>query len=288
MQLGLSFANVGAAATAEGAVAVARRAEALGFDSLWTVDHVVVPGGYASTYPYANGGRMPGGEDAPLCDPLLWLAWVGPQTSRILLATGMLVLPLRSPLVVAKQTATLAHLSHGRLRLGVGVGWLREEFDALGVPFAERGARTEEYVTALRVLWKEERPTFQGRFVRFVDARLWPKPPGGTVPVVVGGHTPASARRAGRIGDGYFPGSRTPEELEQLLDIMRRAAADAGRDPAAIEVTAAARLDAPSLERLASLGVHRVVVPPRGLELEAVLEGLERAAAKLRETVGTA
>lgn len=287
MEIGLSFANIGAATSAEGALAIARHAESLGFDSLWTVDHVVVPGGYRSTYPYSETGRMPGGEDAPICEPLTWLAWVGSATSRILLGTGMLVLPQRSVVVVAKEAATLAHLSGGRLRLGVGIGWLREEFDALGVPFTERAARAEEYIAAMRTLWREDRPTFEGRFVRFTDARMWPKPPGRTIPVIIGGHSLASARRAGRIGDGFFPGTRTPDELAPLIAAMREAAEEAGRDPAAIEITAAGRLDAATLDRLADLGVHRVVVAPRGLELQAVLEGLERSRELLRSAVGS-
>ena len=152
MKFGVMFANAGPRARPEDAVAMAQDAEAAGFESLWTVEHVVVPAGYESEYPYSADGRMPGGEDADIPDPLVWLAWVGAVTTTLRLATGILILPQRNPVVLAKELATLDLLSGGRVVLGVGVGWLREEFDALGVPFEERAARTDEYVEALRVL----------------------------------------------------------------------------------------------------------------------------------------
>src|SRR6476620_8322539 len=176
MEFGIVFANTGARTQPDDAVAMAQAAEEAGFDSLWTVEHVVVPAGYESSYPYSKSGRMPGTEDAPIPDPLIWLTYVAAATSTIRLATGILILPQRNPVVLAKETATLDQLSGGRLLLGIGVGWLKEEFDAIGVPFAERGARTDEAVTALRALWTQDAATHHGRFSDFTDCVLRPHP----------------------------------------------------------------------------------------------------------------
>src|SRR5689334_20693406 len=220
MKFGLMFANAGPLGGPDMTVAVAQLCEELGFESLWTVEHVVVPSGYESEYPYSPDGRMPGGESVPIPDPLVWLAFVAGVTTRIRLATGILILPQRNPLVLAKELATLDLLSRGRMELGVGVGWLREEFDALGVPFERRGARTDEYVDVLRRVWREPETSYDGEFTRFAPVKSFPKParPNG-VPVHIGGHTDASARRAGRLGDGYFPG-RTGDDFDHLLDVM--------------------------------------------------------------------
>jgi probable F420-dependent oxidoreductase len=278
MQIGLMFANTGVCTGPEGAVAVAQHAEAGGLDSLWTVEHVVIPAGYASRYPYSPTGRMSGGEDVSIPDPLIWLAYVAARTSRLLLCTGVLILPQRSPLITAKEVATLDQLSGGRVRLGVGIGWLREEFEAIGVPFEERAARTEEAIAALRTLWSQEVPTFAGRFYRFQDARMWPKPVRGTVPVVIGGHSEAAARRAGRLGDGYFPASADPASIPGLIEVMRDAAARAGRDPATLEVTVGGPPRPEALERMAALGVDRVVVALRAADLDGAHATIEAAA----------
>ena len=271
MKFGIIFANAGPRARAEDAVAMARDAEAAGFESIWTVEHVVVPAGYESEYPYSADGRMPGGEDVDIPDPLVWLSWVGAVTTTLKLATGILILPQRNPVVLAKELATLDLLSGGRVMLGVGVGWLREEFDAIGVPFEERAARTDEYVEALRVLWRDSEPTFRGRFVDFERAKSHPKPAQADgVPIVVGGHTKAAARRAGRLGDGFFPGRATTDDLVPLLDEMRRAAKDAGRDPDLIEVTAGGAMDLDGVKQFAEMGVERIVVPPFGWDAEAL------------------
>lgn len=280
MKFGIIFANTGPAATdPEYLAEFAQLAEANGFESLWTVEHVVVPAGYESAYPYSRSGKMPGGEDLPIPDPLVWLSYAAGVTSRIRLATGILILPQRNPVVLAKEVATLDVLSGGRVTLGVGVGWLQEEFDALGVPFAERGARTDEAIDALRCLWTQDEPTFSGRFWSFERAKSYPKPaqPGG-VPVVVGGHSKAAARRAGRLGDGFFPGRGALDELAPLLAEMRSAAVEAGRDPDAVEVTAGGAMDVDGCRRFAELGVARMVVPPLGYDLATLRDQLPRFA----------
>jgi probable F420-dependent oxidoreductase len=259
MKFGLWFCNVGRYVDPKEAVMLAQAAEAAGFESLWTVEHTVVPAGYASAYPYDPSGKMPGGrEDFPLPDPLMWMAYVAAATSTIKLATGILILPQHKPVHAAKQIASLDHLSRGRVLLGIGIGWLREEFEALGVPFEERGARTDEYITALRELWSADKPTRNGRFVQFKDAYCRPQPFTKSVPIIVGGHSEAAARRAGRLGDGFFPYAR---EQAQLIAVAREAARAAGRDPDRLEITTALPNDLAELEALGHLKVSRVLVP---------------------------
>jgi probable F420-dependent oxidoreductase len=153
MRFGIVFANTGPYADPDTAVAMAQAAEQAGFDSVWTVEHIIWPEEYNSTYPYHPSGKMQGNTTTAIPDSLTWLTWVGANTTTLKLATGILLVPERNPLILAKAAATLDHLSGGRLELGVGVGWLKEEFEALGVPFERRGARTDEYIAAMRVLW---------------------------------------------------------------------------------------------------------------------------------------
>lgn len=257
------FANTGRFAGAEGAALVGPAAEAAGFESLWTVEHVLWPQGYESTYPYSPSGKMPGAADSPIPDPLIWLSFVAATTSSLKLATGILILPQRPPAVTAKAVATLDVLSQGRMILGIGVGWLKEEFEAMGVPFAGRGRRTDEYMSVLRELWTGEPATFDGEFVKFNEVSSNPKPVDGTVPIHIGGHTRKAAERAGVHGDGFFPAEGN---IPELLDIARQAAADAGRDPSAIEMTAGhlglfGDDPAAAIAELESWGVTRTLAP---------------------------
>lgn len=250
---------------ADYAVKFARAAEAAGFASLWTVEHVIWPASYSSRYPYHPSGKMVGHHSIPIPDPLVWLTWVGAATKTIRLATGVLLLPERQPLVLAKMAATLDALTAGRLDLGVGIGWLREEFDALGVPFAGRAARTDEYIDVLRVLWGGDDVAFAGSHVQFSGVSSNPKPAVGTIPIFVGGHSPGAARRAGRLGDGFWPVSPTIEGYERLFATARREAADAGRDPNSIELCASPPHGLVHLEHevdaLIDLGVDRIILP---------------------------
>src|SRR5437762_3370118 len=239
MKFGLRYASLGRYANGPAAVELAQAAEAAGFESIWTVEHVVVPHAYQSRYPYSETGRMGSGlEDFPIPDPLIWLAYVASATRTIKLGTAIMILPQRNPVVTAKAVATLDHLAGGeRVLLGIGVGWLAEEFATLGVPFEDRGPRTDEYVAAMRVLWSQECASFKGRFVAFNDVFCRPLPPARRIPIIVGGDTKAAARRAGRLGDGYFPARGA---LPELFDEMRRAAEEAGRNPEDIELTVSA------------------------------------------------
>jgi probable F420-dependent oxidoreductase len=274
MKFALRYCNTGRYVDAKEAVALAQAAEAAGFESLWTVEHTIVPAGYASAYPYDPSGKMAGGRnDIPLPDPLIWMGYIAAATKRINLATGILILPQHNPVITAKQVATLDHLSGGRILLGVGVGWLEEEFRALGVPFAERGARMDEYIAAMRELWSADAPTFKGRFVAFEGAYCRPQPVNKAVPIIVGGHSEAAARRAGRLGDGFFPARGAPAEL---IAVARKAAQAAGRDPDKLEISASLPDDLSELEAMRKQGVTRVLVPAMGgAGLDARIRGPE-------------
>lgn len=261
------IANTGVYADPQVAVELATTAEEVGIDSLWTADHVVIANEYASKYPYSEDGKLPAGEDWDLPDPLIWCSYVAAMTSTIKLATGVVILPERNPVVLAKQCATLAQLSGGRFELGVGVGWLAEEFDIVGVPWERRGVRTNDYIGAMRALWSQDVASFSSEFVNFEGAVCRPQPPAGSVPIVIGGHSTAAAKRAGRLGDGFFPGGTdTYDDLRAIIDIMRDAATEAGRDPDAIEISSPSwspkRGTADQLSELADMGVTRLIVAP--------------------------
>ena len=255
---GVFYAGAGPWVTAEGATALAREAEAHGFSALWAIDHAVLPTNFAPRYE-AAGGAWAVPDDYPIADPLTWLAFVAAIAPSLRLGTAVLVAPTRSPVVLAKQAATLDVLAGGRLTLGLGGGWLPEEFAAVGVPLEERMSRLEEAVEVLRLLWREPVASFSGRFSAFEKVVSSPKPPGGTIPIVLGGRTPAGARRAGRLADGFFPTGRDPERLGDLFAIARKAAADAGRDPDCLELIAGGARDAAGAEALLEIGVSHIV-----------------------------
>ncbi|TMA74634.1 MAG: LLM class F420-dependent oxidoreductase, partial [Deltaproteobacteria bacterium] len=278
MKFGLMYANAGPFAFPEMLTHLAQTAERVGVESLWTVEHVVIPVGYASTYPYDPSGKIQAPDQVPIPDPLVALGYVAGVTKKIRLATGIVILPQRHPLYIAKEVATLDVLSHGRVILGIGVGWLAEEFDALGIPFAERAARTAEMVRAMRSLWKDEAEPFQGKFYRWPKVESHPKPvqkPG--VPIVVGGHTELAARRAARYGDGFFPGVAEDAKLKDILAIMADECRKLGRDPKTIEISAGrAAPDLDGVKRLRDLGVSRFMVPPPAYDPDGITKGLER------------
>jgi probable F420-dependent oxidoreductase len=283
MKFGLFFANAGPFAAPEPFEALVRTAEEVGFESIWTVEHVVVPLGYRSQYPYTKDGRMPGRDDSPIADPLMALAYAAALTDKLRLATGIVILPQRHPVYVAKEVATLDVLSRGRAILGVGIGWLEEEFEVVGVPFRERVARSEESIRAIRSLWSEAPESFEGEFFRWGPVESNPKPvqkPG--VPIVIGGHVESAARRAARIGDGFFPARGGFEKLPGLLQAMRDECGKIGRDPAEIEVTTGDnKLDLDVVRRYEEIGVSRLIMPPPAFDPE----GLRRELSKFAERV---
>jgi probable F420-dependent oxidoreductase len=218
-------------------VEFARHAEEVGFESIYVAEHVVVTAGYASRYPYSGSGRMPLPDDCPIPDPIDLLCFLAGVTERIVLATGVLVLPEHHPVTLAKRVATLDVLSRGRARLGVGLGWMREEVEATGVDFDTRADRAEEMIEVLRALWTQDEVTHHGRFFALGRAMSRPHPVQPGVPIHIGGHSRAAARRAGRVAQGFQPLGLDEGALADRLAVMREAATQAGRDPGIIELS---------------------------------------------------
>lgn len=280
MKLGLMFANSGPFANPQLMAHLAQAAERFGFESIWTVEHVVIPQNYQSPYPYSPSGKIPGSEDVPIPDPLLPLAYAAAITKTLRLGTGVMILPQRHPLYVAKEVATLDVLSNGRVILGIGSGWLKEEFDSLGLDFHQRGARTDEAIKSLRALWSPEAASsFHGKHFSFGPVKCFPKPvQKDGVPIVIGGHSPAAAKRAGRYGNGFFPAIAEPDKLKELFAMMSAEAKKAGRDPKQIELSCMGRAKVDALKTLQDIGVERVVVPPPAYDPEGITRGLEKIA----------
>jgi probable F420-dependent oxidoreductase len=264
------IAPVAAGVTAQPAfmAAFARHLEHCGFESIVVVEHTVLMSRYDSIYPYDASGRVELPADCAVPDPLDALAFLAGHTQRLRLATGVLVLPNHHPVVLAKRVATVDALSGGRLRLCVGMGWLKEEIEACGTEFATRGRRADEQLDVMRLLW-EDRPdgaSFRGEFFDFDHAMCYPKPT-GHVPVHIGGHSAAAARRAGRRGDGFQPLGVGGTQLTGLLTLMRDEATQSGRDPDALELSLGhlvAKIDAERAAKLEATGADRIVLamPP--------------------------
>jgi probable F420-dependent oxidoreductase len=270
MEFGVVLPSFGAPARGSGLPdrlrTMAQAADRLGYHVVWTSEHLIFPGTVTTPYPY--GGKFPYDVNDPILDVATTLAWVAAATTHVRLASTVIVLPYHQPIPLAKALATVDVLSGGRLLVGVASGWLAEEFALLGVPFAERGARFEEYLTVLRALWTEERVTFRGRFVQLEDAAFFPKPVQRPHPPLwIGGSSAVALRRVGRLGDGWLAVPKpSVAALEADIAVIRRAAEDAGRDPASIGVASSggatsvsALVDRlPALERI---GVTIVTVP---------------------------
>lgn len=261
--------------------AVALLAEELGFESVWLPEHLVFPAQIASAYPYAADGVAPIQPSTPLLDPLVTLSFVAARTRRIRLGTNVYLPALRHPLVSARMIVTLDRLSGGRLSLGVGAGWLAEEFAAVEVDFRSRAARLRECVQVWRCLWSEETPAFEGRFFRFGPLKFEPKPAQKPhPPILFGGESEAALRRAAALGDGWYGVRHTPESAALQVERLRIFREQQGRQEEPFEITVSAGfLDLDSLEAFARAGVHRVVCLPwqRDREAESSLERLARA-----------
>jgi|SRR5581483_358868 len=271
MRVGAKVPNSGPYPTQIGIAEMARVLETAGFASLWVSDHVVMPEAFSSPYPFAADGRATWAPDTPYFDALIALALIAGATERATFGTAVLVLPLRHPVVLAKQAASLDVLSGGRLRLGVGVGWLKEEFDALDVPFERRGSRFEEWVALLRDCWSGRPSRHAGEHYELPPGVLCLPRPAHDIELLVGGHSKPALRRAGALGDGWLAqqslNALDPAEIATARTAQRRAARDAGRDEDALRIVlrvvdSAGRSDelAAKLPELARAGVDEVIV----------------------------
>src|SRR2546429_4461492 len=256
VRYGLFSINAYACSRPATSARIAQLAESAGFESVWAGEHVVLPDPRVPPSPMD--------PDGPILDPLVALAFLAGQTG-LKLGTGIVILPQRSPLVLAKEVASLDALSGGRLILGIGAGYLEPELRALGVPMAERGARTDEFLAAMRAIWYEERPRLDGRFSSFSGIQARPRP--GPVAIVIGGHTPAAFRRAVEQGHGWYGFWLSADQTADCLAGLREVAARHERPESLgeleISVTPRGTPDRDAAARFAELGVHRLILMPR-------------------------
>lgn len=263
MKIGLIPVNVGVQ-TPEAIVAVARKAEEVGIESLWTFEHTIVPLDYQSKYPYSQDGKMGVTPETNFVDPLIALSLVAANTERVRLATGVNILPQVSPLLLAKQAASLDFISGGRFMLGVGIGWLREEFDAMGTPFERRGARFDDYIEAMRKVWSGDVVEHDGEFVQWTGFKSHPLPNQNPFPVVIGGSKGKAFQRVARYGQGWYAPTSQADQLAPLLEKLSAACAEEGRNVDDVEITAMwipAMEGVDSVSRYRDMGVERLIVP---------------------------
>ena len=263
MKIGLIPINI-RMESLENLVGLAQFVESRGFESVWTFEHVMVPVEYESKYPYNKEGKMGGGSDNPFLDPLIALTAVAAHTSTLRLGTGVNILSQANPLLLAKQAASLDVLSGGRFMLGAGIGWLKEEFDAMGVPFERRGARYDDYVVAMRKVWSGEVVEHQSDFINWTNFQSYPTPvQEGGIPVIIGGSKGKIFERIARLGDGWFAPTNDAAGLAPMLEPLKAACNDIGRDYDSVEITSMwdnqGGLDA--IKAFADIGVSRVLVP---------------------------
>jgi probable F420-dependent oxidoreductase len=315
VEFGFSLPGRGPLANPDVILELAAKAEHLRYSSLFVTDHVVLPASSPrSVYPYSPTGQFPGGGEQGYLEPLALLGHLAHATRKIRLGTSVLVVPYRNPLLAAKMLATIDVLSHGRIILGVGTGWLAEEFEALQAPpFEERGRVTDEYLQLMRLTWTADPVAFEGRYYRVKDVHALPKPT-GRIPIWVGGHTDAALRRAARLGDGWHPiglrppATLLPDEYATAVERVRTYAREAGRDPSSITLSLrvpmevrSPRAKAPAgdrplfqgtaaevradVERYAALGVTHFVFDATVPERKAALTNMARFADEVRPKI---
>jgi probable F420-dependent oxidoreductase len=267
MDVGYFALGIGPLTAPEWAKPVAMTAERVGFASIWAPEHVVLLEKYSSKYPY-SAGEFPLPTDTPFADPFTTLAFAAACTSNIRLATGICLVPEHNPLVLAKTVATLDRLSGGRLILGVGIGWLAEEFQALGISFERRAQRTREYIDVMRKLWIEPKSTHHGEFVSFPEVQSFPKPHRGSVPIWFGGETPPALRRVGEYGDGWVGFNLSPDEAAVKIKRLEEILKARGRKRSDVHLAVSPYvkpMSADDLKRYRDAGADEVVVLSLGM-----------------------
>ncbi len=266
MKIGFFAVGPGIAADPDVIKLIARTSEDCGYHSLWAPEHIVLIEKYSSTYPYTQNGRMPFSTlEIDILDPFLALTFAAAVTSKIRLGTGICLVPERQPLTMAKEVASLDKLSGGRFDFGVGIGWLKEEFDALQVPWPKRADRTRDYLAAMKKVWTEGEASHQGEFVRFEPVRSFPKPVQKPYPpIIFGGESEPALRRVGEVGDGWWGVNVTPETAKTHMANIKRYAEAAGRDASKLHYSVSPGIGVPitldEVKRFADIGVHQVIV----------------------------
>jgi probable F420-dependent oxidoreductase len=282
MKFGLFGINNGPCAFPKCAAAVARAAEDAGFESVWTGEHVILPDPQAPPSPVA--------ADYPMLDPAVSLAFIAAHTTKIRLGTGIIILPQRNPVVLAKELASADVLSNGRLIFGIGVGYLKPEFDAIGAPFDHKGARSEEWLAAMIALWSMPKPEFAGKWIKFKGVNAMPRPVQKPHPeIVFGGHTKEAFSRAARLAKGWYGFAQDLDGTAKCVEGLKSACKAAGRrfEELEISITPSPRVkvDRDTARRYAELGVSRLILLQRGADEAALLDGVRDVG---RELIGKA
>ena len=296
MEIGLHVPQVGPFAVRDNMSALARAIDDAGYDAIWVFDHVVLQKNQQSKYPYSPDGSLGFPPTLDFLEPLTQLAYLAGITKRARLGTSVLVLPMRQPVLHAKIMATIDFLSGGRFVLGAGVGWWKQEFEVLGVPFERRGARMDECLQLVRALWTQEWVNFKGEFYEAVDWTCNPKPVNGDIPIWLGGESRNQLQRVGKYADGWLATVRSMPKLRDDFEIAREAASKAGRDPdrLALAVEGGGMLapgeadkTAERLGRLREMGITHAIlgVHPRQMAAKDAVPLIEEFAAKHLQAV---
>jgi probable F420-dependent oxidoreductase len=288
MKFGLHYSlGVGTHPTGDDYIRVAQHAETLGYHSIWLGDHIVIPEQIAAPYPYTKDGSVGFARNCPWPDPFVLLAAIGVATKTILLGTSVVIVPYRNPLHVAKAVATVDLVSNGRYQFGVGIGWLKEEFDALGEPFSERAARTREYLQVMKALWSGETATFQGKYFSFPTLHSNPLPVQKPhPPIIFGGESTPALKRIADLGDGWQPGPIPVEVFRERLNKLRTLMSERGRSMAELSISMLGSVrdlqqDREKIATLEELGVTEILLAMAGPSVETTLKEMEEGARTL-------
>jgi len=288
MKFGLHYSlGVGVHPTGDDYIRVAQHAETLGYHSIWLGDHIVIPEQIVAPYPYTKDGSVGFARNCPWPDPFVLLAAIGVATKTILLGTSVVIVPYRNPLHVAKAVATVDLVSNGRYQFGVGIGWLKEEFDALGEPFSERAARTREYLQVMKALWSGETASFQGKYFSFPTLHSNPLPVQKPhPPIIFGGESTPALKRIADLGDGWQPGPIPVEVFRERLNKLRTLMSERGRNMAELSISMIGSVhdlqqDREKITALEELGVKEILLFMGGPSVEATLKEMEEGARTL-------